>query len=546
MRTIIAVACLSAAAHAADAEWKTERESRPIVRQAADGASGRFVLPALGAGRAVRCAVELSPGTRAAGIAVFADDRGAGGISCLVGCTGEMRGFAVRDAAGKVLWADEWAPWLHYQPCIVEAVMEGARLRAQLLDAYGKELISQSDWIEVDAALAARDRAALEPEGGIARFWAWKRADAPLAAPTPDAPNRRRIVPGPGSPWIVSGPKTWMRTAAGRLRQTARVERATALDRDLSGVHRTWTARVKVSPGAGGAGLFFACDEKGERRLGCWLGGTFGAGCLMLYHGDRALWASAEGKWRYDREYVLVAETRPGEARVRLLEADGKTVIAESPAVPAPRELTDAPGIAGFHTWKGPAEFWDYEGAPPAASVPPAPPEGSAAPIGGGWAGVGAGWQLLAAGPDLVHRGDAAGFALHAATAGAKGPWRCEARPRERASAALLFQASADRKAGFALRLKEDGGRISLRLDDLSGRTLWTGAPFDHTRGIAYVLEGKVLTDRVRGRLLSPDGKVLADTGEVYVSQANDERRGALGVEATGRVTFARWSFAAE
>jgi hypothetical protein len=282
----------------------------------------------------------------------------------------------------------------------------------------------------------------------------------------------------------------------------------------------------------------------------CWLGGTFGAGCLMLYAGDQALWSSGEGKWAYDREYVLFAETRPGEARVRLLEADGTTAIAESPFVPVPRELSDSPGLAGFHTWKGPAEFWGFaEDGADLALVAREVSEAlspKAVSIGGGWAGDPAGWEFHDAGPELLHRGEGKGRIHAASIQGGKGTWRMDARPRERATASLLFQVSPDGKEGFALRLAEEGGKVSARLETLDGKSLWTSEPIDHSRGLAYGLEGRVLADRVRTRLLAPDGKVLADSGDIYVRRESHERTGMLSLEATGRVTITRWGFTRE
>ncbi len=51
------------------------------------------------------------------------------------------------------------------------------------------------------------------------------------------------------------------------------------------------------------------------------------------------------------------------------------------------------------------------------------------------------------------------------------------------------------------------------------------------------------MTDRVRARILSADGQtVLADSGENYVSDKNNERAGHMAFRAIGHAEFSQWS----
>ncbi|MBN1344470.1 MAG: hypothetical protein JXQ73_17405 [Phycisphaerae bacterium] len=555
---VLALAAAGAAAEASDdelmthgdGEWARDYQFRPIVKQAVADSSGRIVSPAVkGLAGAWRCEVEPGPNAKGTGIVVLAGDDGQGGLECLMGGTGQMRGLTLRTADGKVLWQDAWAPWMDYEPCVVEVVVERGRVRAQLLDYEGKRLISQSDWIQIDAALTSKPGLmGLMTDKGIGRFWDWRIAAQPLAAVTPDAPNKRRIVPG--DRWAIVGPITWQWTTAAKqcVRQTADVDRAWLFDKQVRGSHRRWSCHVKVMPPSGGAGMVFQADGTSKNGLLAWLGGTYGDGCLILYDLTKgyggAIWTGPQGKWKYNTEYVLVGETKPGQVRAQLLAADGKTILSESPWKTYDKAVTDREGVIGFHTWKGASDFWAFsEGTQlaGAAGKPAAATEGPKASASG-FEIVGSGSQR-----HIVHASKESHTWIDTSIKGIHGLWRVTVAPKGDGRFDLCFQISERGDVGFLARLDIEGGKTILKLMERPDKVLWFSKPIQYKVGTSYVLEGMTTTDRVRARLYSGDGKtLLTDSDQNYVSDAHNTRTGYLGLGASGDIEFSDCSFKKE
>jgi hypothetical protein len=276
-----------------------------------------------------RCVVEPAFGATSAGFTFAAAADLSRGITVELGGS-EVGGFALKTARGETLWEDRWAPWQAYDAYVLEGILEEGRVRAQMLKADRKTLLSQSPWVDLPPdALARTGCVVLHTSDSRARFWTVEASDEPLSPITDDAPNKRRLAQGPEGDWNVRGPGNWM-----------------------------W-----VFAPAGGAGIIVKSDEQAETGFIIWLGGTYGAGCLMVYRlSSQALWASAQDKWHYDEDLVLQAETKGAQLRARLLAADGKTVIAESPWIEMTPDEAQREGCLAFHTWKGNAEFWSFTG----------------------------------------------------------------------------------------------------------------------------------------------------------------------------------------
>jgi len=524
-------------------QWVIERELIPIIRQTVSaGPSAALCGKISGEHGAWRAVVQSTLGAKEAGISCQAGPSAKSGFQALLGGNPEIGGFVLRSANGKTLWEDRWAPWRPYHPYWVEGVIERGRVRAQLFEWDGKTLISQSPWVNVpEEVTETTGMLGLCTQDGIARFWACARADKPLSPVVEDAPNKRRLVQDDDSPWAIIGPGNWMWTTAKkqRLRQYAVVERTKAVHRGIRGALRKWECRVKVDPKTGGAGMYFQANETTERGLLAWLGGTHGAGSLMLYQMPASCkWSGKQGNWRYNTEYVLRAETRKGEARAQLLKADGKTVIQDTSWVkvgPAAEEE----GFIGFHTWKGTAEFWGFSentsaaGAPSLTAVAAKGP--SAAQLGDGWQAHGDGsWSWADDGHTRLRQTGQPkrAIASNRGVSGIKGHWRCHARIAAGAEAAgLAFQSSRDLKEGFACLLTSQG----FRLERLDGKALWEDTERKWTRDKEYVLEGQVMTDRIALRVFEADGKTLvAECPDVYVPEANNHRTGYLGLVVCG------------
>jgi len=372
--TILGVAVLQAMAaqpqdlgagwRAESGDWTWTRDIQPMLLQRAAEGSARAIRTGLPPERPVwRCCVEPAWGATSVGFVFGASPEPAGGFSVELGGS-ETGGFSLETAQGETLWEDRWAPWQAYSAYVLEGIVEGNHVRAQMLQADRKTLLSQSPWIDVPGEAVARTGCVvLQTNGSRARFWDVEAADEPLSPLTDEAPNKRRLAQGPDGEWAIRGPGNWMWTDATkqRMRQYANVERTWAVSRTIRGCDRVWQSRVKVYPAAGGAGIIVKSDEQAETGFIIWLGGTYGAGCLMIYRLPlEALWASPQDKWHYDEELLLQAETRGAQIRAQLLAADGKTVIAESPWIEMTPEEAQREGNLGFHTWKGSAEFWEF------------------------------------------------------------------------------------------------------------------------------------------------------------------------------------------
>jgi len=553
MKLITIIVCLLGLAAGAPASdgWRTVNgtleETREVTRmfllRPQDGRADAVCETIRGAHGAWRCLVQPSLGVKQCGFWFQAAHDLRRGFRC------ELNGgFVLKDAAGKILWADELASWSPYQAFMLEGIVEKGRVRVQMLHYDRQTLLSQSDWVSVPAELTEQEGClAVSTEKGVVRFHKAERSETPLAALTDDAPNKRRLAQGSRSEWRVLGTGNWTWADAGRtrIRQQAQTERAWALNRAVHGSNRVWQCRVRVSANAGGAGMLFQVDERCEGGFNCWLGGKPGAGSLILYRNGgpgktgKALYSSKPGKWHFNEDLMLQAETKPGKVRARLLKADGQTVICETPWIAVPPEESNRAGFLAFHTWKGNAEFWGFSDGTEATTTQ------SASSLGADWTTTGDGdWQWVSDAQTTLRQTAKAKSAscLTTAITGAKGTWRCRVSGED---AGLLFQANRELKEGFLCVLERD----TVRLFDLSqpGQPIWESAKFKRPKSGACLVEGIVATDRVSARLLTPAGTVLAESPAVWISDTNNDRQGHLGFAArNGPAEFSAWSFSPE
>lgn len=531
-------------------DWRLDREIVPFIHQrssAAVSAASRAGLD--GQKGAWRATVKLSQGADEAGLWVGKDL--ANGLFVLLGRLSDVGGFLLRSADGTALWQDRYAPWQPYQFYVVEAVVENGRMRVQMFEGDAKTLVSQSPWIPTEQPTKGARRLGLFTGNGAARFYASQYADEPLSPIVADPPNKRRLAQDDDSPWLVTGPGNWMWTTSRkeRLRQYADCERTWAMHRGAPGALRQWQCRLKVDPGTKGAGLLFQTNEERDQGFIAWLGGKYGAGSLMLYQYKpeaHARWSGKSDSWHYDTEYLLRAETRAGQARVQLLEADGETVIADSSWVDVGNTYAAKEGCLAFHIWSGQVEFWGFSETTQAKSLPPrqtGQTDQAAKQLGGGWQAHGDGdWQWADASRlRLRQQGrPKAAMALDTQTTGSSGIWRCRVRAVDGASAVgLVFQSNVDRTLGYVCLLTTKGAR----LETAGGKTLWEEPKWTWQPATAYLLEGTVSTDRVAVRVLAADGRtVLTASPDIYVPESNNARRGHLGLTVRGgQAEFWEW-----
>jgi hypothetical protein len=435
---------------------------------------------------------------------------------------------------------------------MLEVVIEKDRLYAQMLDFEGKTLLSQSDWIPIDPErFNLNGSLALETRSGTAGFWGFEIADKPMAAMTDYAPNKLRLNRGPDSPWSITGGLwQWADSRRLKIRQGANDTRSWAYYRQIAGKDRMWRCELEVQAPAGGAGMVFQSGGPSQPGLLAWLGGQANNGCLMLYKafGDNrfeALWSGPGGIWHYDTPYLMEAETREGKVKIRLLSADGQSVLSESPWIDYPEAIAEQTGMIGFHTWRGPAAFWGFsDESGPAMAVKAAGDE-----LGQGWYGPNAHWRLAGEGSlKLQHVGDETGQAINREIEGIHGQWQCRVMPEADSEATLLFQISADGSDGFAATIKVSDDQLVPLLEEAGGgRILWSGRALKYDPGSPLILAGRTALDRVMMRLYQPgEDKPVADSDWIYVPVRHNTRTGYLGVQAEGRVLFSEWGYRAE
>lgn len=518
-----------------------------LLQRSAQGVATAVSDRVNGGPGAWRCVVEPSLGAQACGIWFQATKDLSAGLRAELGAPGTV-GFALKDAQGQILWQDVWAPWAPYQAYVIEGIVEGDRARVQLLAYDRKTLISQSDFVALpEGATAAEGHLAVYTENAVARFWGADRTEEPLAALTEDAPNRRRLAEGPNPEWALFGTGNWAWTDASRtrIRQSAMAERAWAADKASRATRSQWQTWVRVSPGAGGAGIAFPTDGGANGGMMAWLGGNFGAGCLMLYTNSgptgigEALWSSPQDMWHYDEDLLIRAEAKDTQVRIQLIAADGTTVITESPWVAVPADRIGHEGIMAFHTWKGNAEFWGFREEAGAAG--PAGPTASA--LGEGWLQAGGAWEWANDARSALKQSgaDEASSCVNTTIRAARATWQCRVKiAGADGGAGLLAQVSPVLDQGFACLILP--GKAEM-VDFGQKRSLWTADGLRWEAGAEYIVQAVVQTDRVRMRVVAADGQtVIAESPDVYIPDTNNDRIGHLGFTCRGGAAeFSDW-----
>lgn len=554
--SIVMVLCWAAGTAAAElgqdwtvsgGDWGLTREIVPMYHQRqTEGQAAAFRRVPSGEGNVWRAYVKLSQGTEEAGLWVRDGRNQARGLHARIGQYSPVGGFLVDAPDGTVVWQDKYAPWQPYHFYVVEVVVEDGQARVQMFEGDQKTLVSQSPWIPLEALTAEDLEMGLFTRDGAARFFAPQRTDQPLSPIVADPPNQRRLIADDGSPWLVVGPGNWMWTTSRhqQLRQYADVERTWAFHRGIRGSHRQWECRLRIDPGTKGAGILFQTNPERTQGFIAWLGGEYGAGSLMLYQYQpetQARWSSGNDRWHYDTEYLLRGETRPGQARVQLLQADGTTAIADSSWIDVGDEPAAREGCLGFHVWSGRAEFWGFSETTGTDQTVQPPVAQTMVDLGHGWQASSGQWRWADADRErLRQQSDSPdALALNLGIQGSQGTWRCRLRLEDQTTAGLVFQASRDRQEGFVGLVAP--GRTHLKT--LQGKTLWEDAESPIVPGQEYVLEGIVTTDRVAFRVLAADGTtVLVASPDIYVSESNNTRPGHLGLTTRGApVEFQGW-----
>ncbi len=529
-----------------DGTWSRTDHGR-LLRQGNHGAETALAIRRIGgSGVAWRCLVEPGAWTGEAGLRIACDADGAGGLELGLGAS-DGSGIELRNAAGERLWRDRFLTWTFYQPMWLEGVLADGRVRVQILEPDRTSLLAQSDWIELhDGSAGSREPyLALFTRGATARFQGWERAGNALAPYDPNNPTALRLQQEGNTTWETVGGGSWQWRSRARevLLQTRRTERTTALMTTPAEAEGTWRCRIRLDKGTRGGGMLLHANRDMTGGFIVWLGGKYGDGRLMLYrYPTQCFWASPDGNWRWDTEYLLEATIRNGRISARLLDGNKGTVIVESPAQDLLPEERHRTGMIGFQTWQGTGRFTPFPEATGTGVASQAgqmagrrPAEG----LGTGWRAIEGKWRLDESGKVLRQVATAAsGTALFNGLAGAAGSFRCTVVPRGAAAVALLFQVDEELTEGFECRL---GQGVQLRT--LEGKILWEDTAFPWRRDQRYVLQGIVMTDRIQVRIRDTEGNELSRSVERYVADTNNDRIGVIGFRTQGgRADFSDWA----
>jgi hypothetical protein len=525
------------------------RPGRVFLQTDARTGEAHYRPVGLAAGNVFRVFVEPGAGRGQAGVALVSgtpDEPEAQELRVLVGRPGARSGLGVYDRHGDCLWEDAYVriPW--YTPLLLEVVSEPERLRVQLFHWDGQTLLAQSEWIQAppvpDAEFVCVTR------GQTTAFLDWQRDNTPLSPIVPNSPTRMRVSSDPDT-WQVVGDGDWRWTSVvrDRIRQHTPAERTSlihAVPEPMLGLRR---CRVRVDPGTGGAGMLVGCNTAADNGFIVWLGGTPGNGGLMLYRLPLdSLWSSEQGKWQYDREYVLESEVTESNIRIRLFAADDMTLLAESPAFALTDEESGRTACCGVQTWRGTAEFADFQeradaGRQERSAAEPSPPDDDTVR---GIRVVSGDWQSPS--PATFTRTDerGVGAAVVSDRTASKGLYRGRVSySKAGGTVEFLFQVDPELEQGFACRLGAEGVTVVT----MDGRTLWSDLDFACPPDTVFTVEGVVMTDRVQARVLDADGALLAESVPLYVSDRNNSRQGSVGIRCTDtRATLADWTITPE
>jgi hypothetical protein len=222
------------------------------------------------------------------------------------------------------------------------------------------------------------------------------------------------------------------------------------------------------------------------------------------------------------------------------------TLLAESPAFALTDEESGRTACCGVQTWRGTAEFADFQeradaGRQERSAAEPSPPDDDTVR---GIRVVSGDWQSPS--PATFTRTDerGVGAAVVSDRTASKGLYRGRVSySKAGGTVEFLFQVDPELEQGFACRLGAEGVTVVT----MDGRTLWSDLDFACPPDTVFTVEGVVMTDRVQARVLDADGALLAESVPLYVSDRNNSRQGSVGIRCTDtRATLADWTITPE
>ncbi len=270
-----------------------------------------------------------------------------------------------REPESRALWSSKQDRWHYDTDYVLRAETRPGGVRVRQLAADGQTVISDSTWIEADPKYTGKEGLlGFQTWSGTAEFWGFSEATRATGETEPSAGKPPAASKPPvarlGDGWESHGDGTWQWVDAKRtrLRLAGDAEQAMVLNRGLTGMEGTWRCRARLARPTGAAGLAFQASADAAEGFACLLSGD---GARLESLDGRTLWESNAWKPSAESEYVLEGVVATDRVAVRVLAADGKTVLSQSPDVYVPESNNTRRGHLGLLVRRGNAEFWDWQ-----------------------------------------------------------------------------------------------------------------------------------------------------------------------------------------
>jgi len=121
---------------------------------------------------AFRAMVEVTPGTREAGLACRLSKEADAGRELYL-TLDRVQGVRLR-VGDAVLWQDKNVGWKPYTPYYLEVAVAKGKVRGRLMSSDGKTVVAQSDWIAAEQAGECLVEAGVYVQDGAARVTSWQ------------------------------------------------------------------------------------------------------------------------------------------------------------------------------------------------------------------------------------------------------------------------------------------------------------------------------------------------------------------------------------
>jgi len=313
---------------------------------------------AKGALRKWECRVKVDPGAGGSGMLFQTNEQGDKGLLAWLGGKHGAGSLMLYQLPLTARWSGKQDNWHYNTEYVIRAETRKGQARVQLLKADGETVIQDSSWVKIPEDFSTHEgHLGFMTWKGTAEFWGFSETTiAVAAAPQPSVAETEQLRGG----WEAHGDGKWTWTGGDhpRLHQTGKPARAIALNRNITESRGTWRCRVKLTDASTIAGLVFQASPDLKQGFACLLTPK---GARLEDLDGKAMWEDAKPERSPGSEYVLEGKVDIDRVAVRVLAADGRTVLTECPDVYVPDSNNERVGSLGLLASNGPAQFWGWE-----------------------------------------------------------------------------------------------------------------------------------------------------------------------------------------